>query len=260
MPFTLAHAAAALPFRRTRLIPSALVIGCFAPDFEDFARFAPKSAFGHTLLGVFALDLPLALAAYWIFHRYAKEPLWTWLPKSVRQRAKPGPSRFSLRGAGRIALVLASILIGVATHLIWDSLTHSEYWPYRHWRLLSHPIQLPFAGPMQYYNVFQMGSSVLGMLVLLVWFVWWYRAAVPSNSPEAERPRGNERAVLLLALSVALIGAGIRAFAGVGVPAVRHEAALFLEEAVITGISIFWIEAVAYGIVRDRASRQAQET
>ena len=259
MPFTLAHAAAALPFRRTRLIPSALVIGCFAPDFEDFVRLAPGGGFGHTLPGVFAFDLPLALAALWIFHRYAKEPLWTWLPKSVRQRVKLGPCRFSLRGGTRIALVLASILIGVATHILWDSLTHSNYWPYRHWRFLSQTaIQMPFARPLQYHEVFQIGSSLLGMLVLLVWFVWWYRAAVPSNSPEAERARGNGRAVLLLVLSVALIGAGIRAFAGVGVPTGRHEAVMFLAEAVITGISIFWIEVVAYGFVRTRRSGQAQ--
>jgi hypothetical protein len=204
------------------------------------------------LPGVFALDLPLALAALWIFHRYAKEPLWTWLPKSVRQRVKLGPCRFPLRGGARIALVLASILIGVATHILWDSLTHSYYWPYHHWRFLSHAVQLPFAGPMEYYKVFQIGSSVLGMLVLLVWFVWWYRATVPSNSPEAKRPRGNERAVLLLVLTVALVAAGIRAFAGVGVPAGRHEAVKFLTEAVITAISIFWIEVVAYGFVRAR--------
>jgi hypothetical protein len=253
VPFTLAHAAAALPFLRTRLIPSALVIGCFAPDFEDFIRFAPRGAFGHTLAGVFLLDLPLALAALWIFHTYAKEPLWAWLPKSVRQRVKLGPCRFSLQGRGQVALVLASILIGVATHILWDSLTHSYYWPYRHWRFLSYEVQLPFAGPMQYYKVFQIGSSVLGMLVVLVWFVLWCRAAVPDHSPEAERPRGNETAVLLLVLSVALIGAVVRAFAGVGVPAGRHRAVMFLAEAVITGISIFWIEVVAYGFVRARS-------
>ena len=36
MPFTLAHAAAALPLRRFKLVWSALVIGSFAPDFWLF--------------------------------------------------------------------------------------------------------------------------------------------------------------------------------------------------------------------------------
>jgi len=57
---------------------------------------------------------------------------------------------------------------------------------------------------------------------------------------------------LLLVLCIALLGAGIRALAGVGVPTGRHEAVMFLAEAIITGISIFWIEVVAYGFVRAR--------
>jgi hypothetical protein len=34
VPFTLAHGAAALPFRRFHLVFSALLVGTFAPDFE----------------------------------------------------------------------------------------------------------------------------------------------------------------------------------------------------------------------------------
>jgi hypothetical protein len=39
MPFTLSHAAAALLFRRTRLVLSAVVVGCCAPDFVYFLEF-----------------------------------------------------------------------------------------------------------------------------------------------------------------------------------------------------------------------------
>ena len=38
MPFTPAHVAAALPFRRTRLIWSALIVGTIAPDLEYYVR------------------------------------------------------------------------------------------------------------------------------------------------------------------------------------------------------------------------------
>ena len=45
MPLTIAHPAAVLPFRHSRLPISALVIGSLAPDFEYFlhlhANFAP---------------------------------------------------------------------------------------------------------------------------------------------------------------------------------------------------------------------------
>src|SRR5207247_1068326 len=124
MPFTLAHAAAAIPFRRTRLIASAVVVGCFAPDFEYFIRLAPKGQFGHTLLGLFVFDLPLSLAVYWIFHRYGKGPLWASLPRSIRQRVKLGPSVVKLTGVTQFAIVSLSILVGAATHFFWDSFTH----------------------------------------------------------------------------------------------------------------------------------------
>jgi hypothetical protein len=67
MPFTLSHPAAAIPFLRTRLVPSALVIGCMVPDFEYFLRFAPEGGFGHSLPGVFVFDLPVAFIALWLF-------------------------------------------------------------------------------------------------------------------------------------------------------------------------------------------------
>ncbi len=233
-------------------------LSCFAPDFEDYVRFFPDGRFGHTFKGVLAFDLPLALAVLWIFHRYAKEPLWTWLPAGVRQRVKLGPRRFSLQGGARIALVLASILIGIATHILWDSLTYDRFWPYRRWHFFSRVVELPLAGPMHYDILFPIGSNLLGMMVLVIWFIWWYRTAALVPSPETERPRGNEQAVFLLALATALIGAGIRTFAGVGIPHKKHQVFMFVAEFVITGISIFWIEVVAYGFVRARRSGQAQ--
>jgi Domain of unknown function (DUF4184) len=63
VPFTLAHGAAALPFRRLHLVFSGLLVGTFAPDFEYFLRLSPDDGFGHTLLGTFVLTLPLALLA-----------------------------------------------------------------------------------------------------------------------------------------------------------------------------------------------------
>jgi Domain of unknown function (DUF4184) len=67
VPFTLAHGAAALPFRRLHLVFSGLLVGAFAPDFEYFLRCSPDDGFGHTLLGTFVLTLPLALLVLWLF-------------------------------------------------------------------------------------------------------------------------------------------------------------------------------------------------
>src|ERR1700758_305613 len=128
MPFTLAHAAAALPFRRTRLIMSALVIGCFAPDFEYFLPFGQHDRFGHTLPGIFELDLPLSLAVLWLFQRYAREPLAACLPEGARERLDRRADALPKSSFSRFAMIVFSILVGIATRLLWDAFTPPGNW------------------------------------------------------------------------------------------------------------------------------------
>jgi len=251
MPFTLAHAAAALPFRRTKLIASAVVIGCFAPDFEYFIRLAPKGGFGHTLPGLLAFDLPVGLAVHWLFHRYGREPLWAWLPDRVRQRVKASPRMAPLRGIAQSALVSLSILVGAATHILWDSVTHPAFWPYQHWRFLSDTVRLPIAGSVQNYKLLQHASTTFGLLVLLIWFV-----RQPSISPPHPRlirdRRINERLAFLFVSAVALAAGALRAFVGAGAASGPHRIQIFIGEAVVTTISVFWLELVIYGFLRER--------
>ena len=115
MPFTLSHAAAALPFRRTRLVMSAVVVGCFAPDFEYFSPLGHHGSFGHTLTGMFVLDLPLGLAVLWLFHRYVREPLTACLPEGARERLDRTPDTFAMNSFSRFAMIAFSILVGIAT-------------------------------------------------------------------------------------------------------------------------------------------------
>jgi hypothetical protein len=257
VPFTFAHAAAALPFRRSGLVPSAVVIGCFAPDFEYFVRLAPRGSFGHSWLGLLLLDLPLGVAVFWLFHRYAKEPLWVWLPASARQKIRFDPQMPRLTSVAQIALVLVSILVGAATHLIWDSFTHATYWPYRHWHFMSYMIWLPLAGPVPYYKLLQHASTALGLAVLSSWFL-----LLPKSAPAPLRlvwnARVNERAVLAFAAAIALAGAAVRTCVALGMPAGLHAVETFAAEAVITAITLFWVEVVLYGFIRDRAGSQRE--
>lgn len=127
VPFTLAHGAAALPFRHTRIVFSGLLIGSFAPDFEYFLRLAPDDGFGHTLLGVFVLTLPLALLVLWLFHDFVKLPLARLLPDAIQCRLTGHLEEFRFRGTGRFTLIVGSILLGIATHLVWDSFHAFEH-------------------------------------------------------------------------------------------------------------------------------------
>lgn len=258
MPFTLAHAAAALPFRRTRLMLSAVVFGCFAPDFEYFIRLAPKGKFGHTLPGLFVFDLPFGLIMLWLFHRYAKEPLWTWLPEGLRRRTKLGPRMLPLKSPAQAALILVSILVGSVTHILWDSFTHPTLWLYHHWRLLSYTVQLPLIGSVPYYRLIQHASTAIGTIVLLIWLRSWYSSTTPVDSRNVPHSRASERRVFVALSVVAVIGGVIRAFVGLGGARNLHTVEIFVAEAVITTISVFWLELVIYGILRDRTKRHMQ--
>src|SRR5438045_2424069 len=116
MPFTLAHTAAALPLRRTKLVWSALLIGTMAPDFEYFVRLAPDDGYGHTLAGTFLLTLPLALLALWLFHTFVKVAVIGLLPNAIRNRLAKSIHEFHWGGAAHFAMIIISILVGIATH------------------------------------------------------------------------------------------------------------------------------------------------
>src|ERR1039458_4698712 len=260
MPFTLAHAAAALPFRRTRLIPSAVVVGTFAPDFEYFARLAPGGHFGHTLPGVFVLDLPLSLVVLWLFHAYMREPIVALLPVPIQRRVVQGPSTFRFWGPARLTLIAGSILVGVGTHILWDSFTHSTFWLYRRWNLLSQTVRLPFVGTVHYYKLFQHCSTVAGIAVLLIWFLHWYSTTAPHQrlSPKPFSLAMKRGLVAFLAL-IAFSGALIRTFVAVGRPNSPRIAETFLGDAVVTTITLIWVAVLCLGIVRSRQQKSSQQ-
>lgn len=251
MPFTFAHAAAALPFRRTRLIFSAVVVGCMAPDFMYFIRLGPFGKIGHTFTGLFVFDLPVGLVVLWLFHRYAKEPLWAWLPSAMRKRTKLGPSHISLGSPSEFALISLSILIGSVTHILWDSFTHAAYWPYRHWIYLHEFMQVPIFGRVQHYKVFQIVSTILGMLLLpLCWMRGPNTSAEPSSPQVSPHSTGREMTVLAVVTCVALGAAAVRAIPGARIS--HHYGQLFATEAFTTATTVFWIETILYGALRAR--------
>jgi hypothetical protein len=258
MPFTLAHSAAALPFRRLPLVPSALVIGTFAPDFEYFLRLGPNGRFGHTLPGTFTFTLPAALLVLWIFHSLVKRPAAMLLPDGVRNRLANHLGDFRFGGATRFLLILASLLLGIATHLLWDSFTHADTWLYAHWPLLRASVDLPVLGPVPYYKVFQHGSTMVGTGVVAAWLALWYRRSQPSTLVPAEAPSPRQRFVIVAAImSVALVGVIIRVVMGPGFPVAVHNKKT-IGEVIVTAIALVWWQLVAYGFIKRRAYQAAR--
>jgi Domain of unknown function (DUF4184) len=258
VPFTLSHAAAAIPFRRTRLVMSALVMGCFAPDFAYFIYFTPHGAFGHSLAGVFILDLPASLLALWLFHAFVKQPLLLFLPSGVRRRLKDGgATSVSFWPLPHLGMVLLSILVGIATHIAWDFFTHDYDWPYRHWEFFRRPVHLPIAGVEPMVKLLEYGSSLLGLVVLAVWGWYWYRATEPSPSPVARPSSLPYKRFIVVLVPLLAISCGIfRAYPTCGVPFIPMPMFHFVVDSAIAAIGPFFLGLLLCGILlRAQSSR-----
>jgi Domain of unknown function (DUF4184) len=258
VPFTPAHAAAAIPFRRSRLVPSALVIGTFAPDFEYLLRLAPRGRFGHTPLGALVLTLPVALLVLWTFHSLIKQPAALLLPEAVRRRLPDASDKFRFSGPARFLLIIASILVGIATHLFWDSFTHSNTWPYRHWTILRQPFTLPIIGEMPLYKILQHSSTVVGMAIVAAWLVIWYRTTPPSTLLTKSLSSTRKAAVIALMVTIALAGATLRGLTGTspGNFSFKH----FAARAVVTALALTWWELLAYGIFNKASQHSSRNS
>jgi hypothetical protein len=127
MPFTFSHPAIVLPLTKARLNLSAtgLIIGSLMPDFEYFIRMMDKTRYSHTLFGIFWFDLPLTLLVSFIYHHVVRNSLFDNLPSFLKDRfAIYKKFNWSRYFAKNWAFVLVSIIIGSASHILWDGVTH----------------------------------------------------------------------------------------------------------------------------------------
>ena len=167
MPFTFSHPAAVLPLRWTRLPFAALVIGSMSPDFIYFLQLGPYSGFGHTLVGVFLLDLPLGVALYFFYQRRLRAFFLAMLPAFIQRRGRPHtPSSSPL--AMELARVVLAVLLGAGTHILWDTFTHTGAWGVEQVPLLGRQIQL-FGRAVFVYKLAQHGSTLAGAGALMLW-------------------------------------------------------------------------------------------
>jgi hypothetical protein len=256
MPFTISHAAAALPFRRTRLIMSALVFGCFGPDLEYFLWLRPHGHFGHTVPGLFLFDLPACLIALFLFHRYAKAPLVACLPARLRERIHDGGS-LRIRSVSQFALVCVSIMVGIVTHVVWDSFTHDSYLLGRDLQFLKENVKLPLYGYRDWALILQYASSVFGMVAILAWFIHWYRHAPPDHLEKDNGFFSRDRMAVAGAFVAAILVGLVRASMG-GLPHGVHGYQRFLTAASISSIATFCLEILVYGFVHNHISSESE--
>ncbi|MEW2526352.1 DUF4184 family protein [Streptomyces sp. NPDC047071] len=218
MPFTLSHPAAVLPLLRRPFVASALVAGAMAPDVPyllgalgltatsstDWHEPLVNATTTHSPgwgLGVDLLFTLCLVAAY----RLLRRPVTALLPAG---RALPDPERTDgARGMSRHVLwLLLSALIGIASHLVWDSFTHGDgFWVTRV-ALLREPVLggLPLARLLQYV------STGVG-LVAIGAHLWRHRsrARTATGADGTNRLRPTLRWSVVAALVTATLLGGV---------------------------------------------------
>lgn len=247
MPVTFAHPAAAVPFRRFGLILSALVAGSIAPDLEYFVWLQPHGRYGHHIPGVLLFTFPAAFAVLWLFHACVKRGLAALLPPSAQRRLQPYLGSFQFGGAGRFALIAASIAVGIATHLLWDMFTHQGTMIYKHADWLHAMVALPAVGPKPVYKMLQYASSVFGCLLLAGWlWRWWLRSPESGTAADVEWSEARRSIVLCVMAVLPIFCALIRADAAIILPGVT--VARLAGIALVTALSTAMAEALILGL------------
>lgn len=209
MPFTLAHPAAILPLRKLRVLRTApLIIGAVTPDLPYYLPPTPSGhplRFGvdtHSVFGSYTVDVALGIVLL-AGAVLLREPLTVLLPPRARWLSLGALEPFRRRSAAWLLAPLA-ILIGVWTHLLWDSFTHAEGWAVRRIPALGDTVTFGwYSGEL--YHLLQYLSSAIGLTILALWY---RRLRVPPGAlagDDSRRARAGP-ALLLIAGAALLIG------------------------------------------------------
>jgi hypothetical protein len=205
MPFTLAHPAAVVPLRRFKYLqPVALVVGSMTPDVPYYLpgrfEYEPET---HTLVGSLTVDVPLGLLLI-ACGLLLRGPLTALMSGRARWLYLRAAERFTARPVNWL-LAIPSLLIGSWTHIAWDSFTHPRGWVVQRVDALSAPITLFGWYTGEVCHVLQYLSSVLGLAVLVVWYL---RAAASAPVTATSGDNTGKTRLLLVLVIVAAIEIG----------------------------------------------------
>lgn len=247
MPLTFAHPAAVLPLMRGPLVPMALVAGALAPDMPYFLRALriPVSAQSwwepflnatttHDWPGVATVGLPLALVLYLALAFCVRPARWALPAGSSAKTAR------SERGPLWLVWVVLSLALGVLTHVVWDSFTHSDGWVVQNLAVLRADV----VGSLGWSRMLQHLSTAVGLSVLLV-VAWRRRGTWLTSSDAARRTRFLQvMAVVLATAAVGMVAVTfVRYEAGAGVERLLSSAAIGAglgAALAAAGLSLLW--------------------
>jgi hypothetical protein len=165
---------------------TALIIGSIVPDFEYFFRMHIYSVHSHTVAGLFYFDLTVGCLLFILFVQVVRHPLLMHLPDFLRTRVSFDDAQRTRRYRFENGVIIVfSLLIGAASHLLWDSFTHASGYCVRHISFLRKNVFIEnFKIPV--YKLLQHGSTVVGFLALFIYVI-----ALPRKTVSPAKGRGS---------------------------------------------------------------------
>ena len=205
MPYTPCHMAIMIPVSRRPLVPSALAVGAMTPDIEYFLSCSLIRSEIHAWPDGLLWGVPLGLAALWLWHAVLKRPFLMLLPEQHQERLVRHAEAFCFLPASRFCWILVSIVLGIASHILWDAFTHADGWfvaaiPCLRIELLElSRLRIPV------YRLLQHVSSFVGGAAMCIWYLNWYSQARPDPLPTTLTLTPEAKAISILCLFLATI-------------------------------------------------------
>lgn len=249
MPFTFTHPLAVVPFRKSNLIFSALVIGSMSPDFLYFIRLISKGNYGHTFEGLFLFSLPAGFAVFYIFQKWLKIPLIHLFPDSQQAKLARFATVFAIEDRLHFLRILLSLLIGAITHIIWDSFTHHHGWAVKNLPFLQTVLVHSSIGDFTLFKFLQYSGHLLGMPALLFLHWRWLRSAPLSPSGWTPRfPAGRRLAIVVSIFAVSVLLGMLRGYFSIDPLLGVAEFAEFVSTSLVASITTAYVGFLIYAI------------
>jgi hypothetical protein len=174
MPFTPAHPAIVLPLiylPRKWISMTALIIGSVIPDAEAYLRMYSEKGLSHSWTGFFLFGIPFGLLLAFVFHNIVRDPLINNLPSFLQKKFLKFKEFNWNRGfVKNWPVVFISLIIGGASHFLWDSFSHFDGWLFKNYPGLRGNIFL-FDRELEIPYLIQYISSLIGVIIILIFII-----------------------------------------------------------------------------------------
>ena len=258
MPFTLSHPAAVVPIRRYGIL-SALVVGSMMPDTLYFLPgLSGHRGYAHSLPGLFFYCLPAGIALLWLYHKLLKKPLIALFPASQHGKLLAASPDFHLLPLRHLVVIVASVIMGAASHLTWDSFTHPNGWIASRFAIFHSFLPFPRPFHLQVTEALQYSNSVLGLLVLAIYYRRWLKSAQASHhAAELHLPQAF-RVLMLTAFAAGAVAPAIALVASN--PGWLHLRRDFIGDSAVDGIKMVCLEILVFAAAWHLGHTPAQGT